>query len=323
MADTSAKRRKVEGSVRHRQVILRSLFDAAGINSAMPVEEAGERLVWLLSTDANREWYHHVIAYMFRHVQRGELLQEFTKEVLKEFTQTTHSHEASKRLMASADLTWAQYEYLYDFLGSSFDPDSGKWRPVTINGVQAPRMLLHRSTAAKGWAAAARRITVHYSSLPTNLPNYVPDVVAYEVPLEDCLSRYFTRSFTRNQYTSLPAAKREQLVLSLNMDGFPVESDLSVTMISIAVTNVGPISKSPLLREPLAIATCSDSEREYWEPLLKRTINSVNEIINTGFATFKVMGPNGAETKIRIPARVRSFRFSFLVITYQIINWLM
>lgn len=305
MSDTSTKRQKVEGSTRQRQVILRNLFDAAGIDSKMPVEEAGERLVWLLSTDVNREWYHHVIAYLFRHVQHGELLQEFTKEVLQQFTQPTHSHDASKRLMASADLTWSQYEYLYNFFGSSFDPDSGKWRPVTINGVQAPRMLLHRSTAAKGWAAAARRINVHYSSLDPNLPNYVPDIVAYEVPLADCLSRYFSRSFTKNQYSSLPAAKREQLVLSLNMDGFPVEGDLSATMISVAVTNIGPVSKSPLLREPLAIATCSDSEREYWEPLFKRTIKSINHIIETGFATFTVTSPNGTKTKIRIPARVR------------------
>jgi hypothetical protein len=90
------------------------------------------------------------------------------------------------------------------------------------------------------------------------------------------------------------------------MDKFSVEDGLPVTSMSIAITNLGPVSKSPLLREPIGIATCADSERDYWSVLWRANIDAINDMISTGKVTLMV--ENQSRT---LPVKVFFFFFFF------------
>lgn len=298
--DDDIKRRKLRDS-KKRSKIMKDVWEALNIDTDKTSEEAAaDALAWAFSTNKNSSWKLRVFERAIHKVQGGQMIQKITKDVVTQYVASSNSDSGVKKLMATAELTWDQYEILRDQLGTQWDSKSQKWTNMHINGVEVPRLLPSRSTAWRVCSKHASDIAVNFVRLPEDHVHYDADVVGYEVPIDDVLRRWFLRKFTSDSFWALPSELRRPLVLSLNMDGYSVEDNLSLTAISIAVTNLGPVSKSVLLREPLGIAACADSEREYWSVLFEHNIARINDMIQTGTVSISIN-----DTLAKVPVKVR------------------
>lgn len=287
-------------SDKKRRKAVNGLYSLFGIDpSEMTPEEAGKILADHFTTKSNRTWDHRMILHFFRNVQRGELYRELIAEGLKEVAESTHNRDFAVQLIACADLSIGQYSEIAKRLGQQFDDKKGKYVPIEVNGVRVPKMLLGRTATVLGWTEMKKKFVWDFVICNDN-----PEAVAFVRPLTASLNDFFRWPFTRQLYTE-SLQPGDKLDLSINLDAFPIAEDLDLTLFSMAVTNIGMVSKSPLLRFPLGVATCSDQDRDEFTALFEDNINLINNMIDTGVVHIKTKDEGGVEKEWEVPVSVR------------------
>lgn len=284
-----------------RRRLRQSLWEACGIDlDTMSTTDAAKRLAEIFSTDSNHTQVYDILMEAVPLIQNGDLYQDLIKKILQQVASVTRNHETVVRAMASADLSVDQFSIISQIVGKTWDSASSSWTSRYINGAELPPPLFGRSTAVKAWGAASKKVSHKFVA-------YEGDTVGYSRLITDALSDFFRWPFTRKLYDAAESHRMEKrpLMLCLNLDGFPAQEDLHLTLMSMTVLNVGPISKSPLLRFPLGIATCPDKERDAYAEIFKDNITIINESRRTGKITIPLeKGEDGRRPLLTVPVSV-------------------
>jgi hypothetical protein len=189
-------------------------------------------------------------------------------------------------------------------LFNKFDPESLSKQKFSVSGVPLPA-LFGRTTISEEWTRLAD--TYHWQ-----FERYDDMHAGYVRPIGDALESIFAWPVTR-QLVLDNFHPGDPLRICLNMDAFPVESDMHCTLFSMALVNMGPISKSPLLRYPLGLVNCRDKDRDVFASVFKSNITAINSMIDTGVVDIRFQTEGGEET-LRFPVTVRRH----LIIVYHV-----